>query len=114
MMAENYRIEKKNAKLKVKKFRKKRNNAKNLENLVESHLLKFQKAWKDLERDEGKKVQKREEKCKKDWHLEGTAVKGIFESSWSWMKVGKYTKEKKNAKRTGISKRFEKMQKSQQ
>ena len=44
MMAKNYRIEKKNAKLKVKKFRKKRNNAKNLENLVESHLLKFQKA----------------------------------------------------------------------
>ena len=44
MKAENYRKEKKNAKLKVKNFRKKQNHAEKFENLVESHLLKFQKA----------------------------------------------------------------------
>ena len=44
MKADKYRTEKKNAKLKVKKFRKMRNNAKKIENLVESNLLKFQKA----------------------------------------------------------------------
>jgi len=33
-----------NAKQKVKKFRKMRNNAENFENLAESYLLKFQKA----------------------------------------------------------------------
>ena len=43
MKAGNYRKEKKNAKQKVKMFRKKTNNAGKLENLVESHLLKFQK-----------------------------------------------------------------------
>ena len=30
--------------------------------------------------------------------LEGTAVKGIFERSWSWMKAEEYRKEKKNGK----------------
>ena len=40
MKAGNYRKEKKNAKQKVKKFRKKRNNAEEFENLVESHLLR--------------------------------------------------------------------------
>jgi len=30
--------------------------------------------WKELELYEGRRVQKREETCKKDWQLEGTAV----------------------------------------
>jgi len=49
--------------------------------------------WKDLELEEGRKVQEREENCKKDWQLEGTAVKGIFERSW--MKAENYRKEQK-------------------
>jgi len=37
--------------------------------------------WKELELDEGKKLQQREEKCKKDWQ-EGTAVKGSQKLSY--------------------------------
>ena len=44
MKAEKYRKEKKNAKQKVNKFKKRRNAAEKCDNLVESHLLEFQKA----------------------------------------------------------------------
>jgi len=44
MKAQKYRKDKKNAKQKVNKFKKKRNTAGKCENLIESHLLQFQKA----------------------------------------------------------------------
>ena len=64
---------------------------------------------KELELDEGRRVQKREEKCKKDFKLEGSAVKGIFE--WSWMKAEKRrkckTKSKKFRKKRNTAEAFE-------
>jgi len=44
--------------------------------------------------------------------LEDTAVKGIFERSWSWMKAENYRKEKKNAKQKVKKERWETLQKN--
>ena len=126
MKAEKYRKEKKNAKQKVNKFRRRETLQKNLK--IEQKIIcwSFKRPemcfWKDLELDEGRKVQKGEGTCEtkrskkserwqtmqKMWIFSrklfagvSKGLKCILERTWSQMKAEKYRKEKKNAKLKG-------------